>query len=213
MSLRILLCDDHVLVREGVAMLLSRQPGWQVVAQVGDGAEAVRRCGELTPDVAVVDVAMPGVSGIEAALGIRACSPGTRIVALSMYGDGHYRRRMLAAGATGYVLKNEAAVELVSAIRTVLSGQTYLSPALRDRDGDPAPARCASLELEKLTPREMEVLRELARGRTAKDAATRLGISAKTVETHRGRLMMKLGIDNLAGLVRFAIRAGVISAE
>lgn len=212
MNLTILLCDDHVVFREGLALLLTQQTGWRVVAQAGDGGEALRLAQELQPDVAVLDIAMPGMSGIEAATAIREASPETRVVALSMYGDEHYRQRMLAAGASGYVLKNEAGAELVEAIRTVCLGGTFMSPSL-SRGELPQPQRCADLDLGLLTGRERDVLRLLAQGRRTKDIAADLGISVKTVETYRGRVMLKLGIDNLVGLVKFAIRAGLVRPE
>jgi DNA-binding NarL/FixJ family response regulator len=212
MTLSILLCDDHALFREALGLLLAQQPGWRVVAQAGDGAEALRLAGEMRPEVAVLDVAMPGMGGIEAATAIRKASPGTRIVALSMYGDEHYRQRMLNAGASSYVLKNEAGAELVEAIRTVCRGGTFMSPALSG-ENVPQPQRCADLDLGRLTGRERDVLRLLAQGRRTKEIAEDLGISAKTVETYRGRVMFKLGIDNLVGLVKFAIRAGLVRPE
>ncbi len=212
MNLKILLCDDHALFREGLAALLARRPGWRVVAEAGDGAEAIQLAGQCKPDLAVLDVSMPGVSGIEAAEGIRGVSPDTRIIALSMYSDVHYRQRMFDAGADAYVLKNEAGAQLEQAIDAVLRGETFVSPALRERQA-PEPQRSAELEQDKLSEREREVLRRLAQGQRAKDIARDLGISVKTVETHRSRLMLKLGIDNLVGLVKFAIRAGLVSSD
>ncbi len=212
MDLKILLCDDHALFREGLAVLLARQPGWRIVATAGDGAEAIRLADEHKPDLAVLDVAMPGVSGIEAAEGIRGVSPDTRIIALSMYGDLHYRQRMFDAGADAYVLKNEAGAQLEQAIHAVLRGETFISPALSESQA-PHPQRCAELDQGRLTEREREVLCRLAQGQRTKEIARELGISAKTVETHRSRLMLKLGIDNLVGLVKFAIRAGLVSTD
>lgn len=212
MTLTLLLCDDHRMFREGLAGLLQQEPGWTVIAQAGDGEEAIRLAEELEPDLAVLDVAMPGLGGIEAAEVIRSRSPRTRIVAVSMYGDLHYRKRMLAAGAAAYVLKNEAGADLIAAIHAVLRGETFISPSLaspsQDRDGLRS-ERCPDLDEAALTGREREVLGLLVRGRRTKEIAAELGISAKTVETYRGRLMLKLGIDNLAGLVKFAIRAGI----
>jgi DNA-binding NarL/FixJ family response regulator len=210
--LKLLLCDDHTLFREALASLLSQQPGWQVVAQAADGAEAVRLAAEHKPDIAVLDVAMPGVSGIEACGGIRDTSPDTRVIALSMYGDLHYRQRMFAAGAAAYVLKNEAVTELVQAVEAVLRGETFISAALSGRE-PPQPQRSAELDQQRLTQRERDVLSLLAQGRRTKDIADALGISVKTVETYRGRIMLKLDIDNLVGLVKFAIRSGIVSAE
>ncbi|MGD8498538.1 MAG: response regulator transcription factor [Chromatiales bacterium] len=212
MALTILLCDDHTLFREGLTSLLQKQPGWQVVAETADGNEAVRLAGELKPDLAIIDVAMPQVNGIDTAAAIRDVAPKTRILALSMYSDPHYQRRMLAAGAAGYVLKNEAGADLVKAIMTVLRGETFVSPALQASqlsESGPAVDRPRA----KLTSREREVLSLLAQGQRTREIAELLGISARTVETYRSRLMMKLGIDNLAGLIKFAIRAGIVSAE
>ena len=208
--LTILLCDDHALFREGLAALLARQPGMRVIAQAEDGDEAVRLAGELKPDLAVLDVAMPGMSGVDAAAQIRDVSAQTRIIALSMYGDAHYRQRMLDAGAGAYVLKNDASAELLAAVDSVLRGETYLSPTLRDRAA-PQPQRSVDIDMNRLSPREHEVFRLLALGRRTKDIADALGISVKTVETHRSRLMLKLGVDNLAELVKVAIRAGIVS--
>jgi DNA-binding NarL/FixJ family response regulator len=216
MTLTLLLCDDHSMFREGLAGLLQQEPGWTVIAQAGDGEEAIRLAEELEPDLAVLDVAMPGLGGIEAAEVIRSRSPRTRIVAVSMYGDLHYRKRMLAAGAAAYVLKNEAGADLIAAIHAVLRGETFISPSLaspsQDRDALRS-ERCPDLDEAALTGREREVLGLLVRGRRTKEIAAELGISAKTVETYRGRLMLKLGIDNLAGLVKFAIRAGIAPLE
>lgn len=216
MTLTLILCDDHCLFREGLAGLLQREPGWEVIGQAGDGAEAIRLADALKPDLAVLDVAMPGLGGIEAAEAIRVRSPRTRIVAVSMYGDLHYRKRMLAAGAAAYVLKNEAGADLIAAIHAVMRGETFISPSLASpsqrRDAGQS-ERCPDLDQAALTGREREVLGLLVRGRRTKEIAAELGISAKTVETYRGRLMLKLGIDNLAGLVKFAIRAGIAPME
>ncbi|MBK1718695.1 response regulator [Thiocystis violacea] len=208
MTVTLIVCDDHALVREGLALLLSQQADWQVLAQVGQGAEAVRLATELRPDVVVMDVAMPVMSGIDAASAIRAFSPRTRIVALSMYSDAHYLRRMREAGALAYVLKNEASADLVEAIQTVLRGGTYVSPSLAsfppERHGP------VNRDPSLLSERELAVLRLMAEGKRTKEIGTALGISAKTVETYRARLMQKLEIDNLAGLVRFALEAGLL---
>lgn len=211
MQLTFLLCDDHALFREGLAALLAQREGWCVVAQAADGLEAVRLAEQHEPDIVVLDIAMPEVSGIEAAPAIRTVAPKSRIVALSMYGDPHYRQRMLAAGVDAYVLKNEAGSELVKAIECVLRGELYISPALRER-APREPLRSPEVDRDKLTPREREVLCLLAEGRRTKEIAEALGISVKTVETYRSRLMLKLDIDNLVGLVKFAIRSGLVSA-
>lgn len=212
MPLTFLLCDDHCLFREGLTLLLERQRGWRVVAQAAEGSEAIRLAGLLKPDLAVLDVAMPEVSGVDAARGIRTVSPATAIVALTMYGDDHYRELMFSAGAAAYVLKSQAGAEMVEAIRTVLRGETYISPMLSE--GTPRrPRRRADETLMKLTAREREVLELLSKGRRTREIAETLGISAKTAETYRSRLMDKCGIDNLADLVKLAIRAGIAAAE
>lgn len=218
--LRLLLCDDHALFREGLAALLLRTPGNQIVAETGSGREAVRLAAELMPDVVLLDVGLPDLTGIEVAAALRTVSPASTLVALSMYADQHYVERMFAAGALAYVLKNDASGELLRAIDSALGGERFLSHSLRaaseadavDAAGAPL-GRCANIDCELLTPREREILRLLARGRRSKDIAAELGISVKTVETYRSRLMHKLSIDSLVGLVKFAIRAGLVTAE
>ncbi len=212
MTLSLILCDDHTLFREGLVALISREPGWRVLAEAADGAEAVSLAAALHPDVAVLDLAMPGMNGIDAAAAIRLCSPATCIVAVSMYADAHYLQRMMAAGARAYILKNEAGADLIQAIRAAVAGDTFISPALA-RAGGEALQRSVDLDQARLTERERTVLRLLAQGWRTKEIAGSLGISAKTVETYRARIMMKLRIDTLAGLVRFAIRAGIAPVE
>ncbi len=186
------------------------------MAEAADGGEAVRLARVHRPDLAVLDVAMPGMSGIEAAAQIRAEAPATRILALSMYGDEHYQRRMFAAGAAAYLVKNEASAELIQAIETVMGGGTFVSPALAATGaaaGTAAVPSNAELEADLLTVREREVLALLAQGRRTKEIAAALAIGAKTVETYRARIMMKLRVDNVPDLVRFAIRAGIAPLE
>jgi DNA-binding NarL/FixJ family response regulator len=206
----ILIADDHRLFRQGLAALLREQPGWEVVAEAGDGEEAVQLAATLKPQIAVLDVEMPRVDGVEAARRIRNASRDTRIVALSMYGDAHYQERMKEAGASAYVLKNEAIDQLVDAIKAILRGEAFLGPAVVRRDAVVG-LRSAQLDKDALSARELDVLRLLAEGKRTKDIANLLGVSPKTVETYRSRLMHKLGIDNVPGLVRFAVRAGIVS--
>ena len=212
MTTTVLLADDHVLFREGLAVLVGQTTDWRVVGQASDGAEAVQLAEALRPQIAVLDVEMPQMNGLEAARRIRQVSPATRIIALSMYGDVHYQDRMFEAGASAYVLKNEAMDDLVVAIEAVLRGQRYISPAAASA-APTGPQRSIEVDKGALSDRERDVLRLLAAGQRTKEIAERLGISAKTVETYRSRIMVKLGIDNLPGLVKFAIRAGLVLPE
>ena len=208
----ILLADDHGLFRQGLAALLRNQGSWEMIGEADSGEQAVDIARQRQPDIVVLDVSMPGMSGIEAAPLILRASPATRIVALSMYGDPYYQRAMFNAGAMAYVLKNEAISDLVDAIEAVLRGERFVSPLVVDREALRS-VRSADLDKRVLSEREIEVLRLVAQGRRTKEVAELLGISAKTVETYRGRVMLKLGIDNLAELVKFAIRAGITSTE
>jgi len=208
----ILLADDHGLFRQGLAALLRHHGSWEIIGEADNGEQAVHLARQHQPDIAVLDVAMPGMSGIEAAPLILRVSPATRIVALSMYGDPYYQQAMFNAGATAYVLKNEAISDLVDAIEAVLRGDRFVSPLVADREALRS-GRSADLDKRVLSEREIEVLRLLVQGRRTREVAESLGISTKTVETYRGRVMLKLGIDNLAELVKFAIRAGITSTE
>lgn len=210
MTVTLVLADDHVLFRQGLTALLRNQPEWQVVGVADNGAEVVRLVEHFRPDIAVLDIEMPGMSGIEAADRIRIVAPGTRVIALSMYGDPHYQRRMFEAGASAYVLKNEAVEDLVEAVKACLRGERFVSPSATKASTEDVD-RSAVVDMDVLSNREIEVLRLLAEGRRTKEIAEILSISAKTVETYRGRIMLKLRIDNLPGLVKFAIRAGIIS--
>ena len=208
MAISLLLADDHVIFRQGLVLLMRSQTDWQVVGEASDGAEAVRLAERLQPRIAVLDVEMPGMNGLEAAHHIRTVSPQTRILALSTYSDPYYRDQMFAAGARGYVLKNEAIDDLISAIAAVLRDECFVSPSLENLAA-PSPGRSVELDVKLLSERELEVLRWLAEGQRTKEIAATLGISARTVETYRQRLMLKLGIQTLPGLVKFAIRAGM----
>lgn len=210
MTITVLLADDHVLFRQGLALLVRERGDWRIVAEAGNGAEAVALAEASQPRIAVLDVEMPGMNGIEATRRIRRVSPETRIVALSMYGDAHYQEQMFDAGASAYVLKNEAIDDLVEAIQAALRGDRFVSPTVAS-NGAPVARRRADLDKRALSEREVEVLRRLAQGQRGKEIAEALGISAKTVETYRSRIMLKLGIDNLPGLVKFAIQAGIVS--
>jgi len=214
MTITVLLADDHVLFRQGLALLVGRQPGWEVVGESGDGEEAVQLARRYQPHVAVLDVEMPRLDGIEAACDIKEVSPATRIVALSMYADAHYQERMFAAGASAYVLKNEAIDDLVTAIGAALRGERFVSPAAgRVPVPEAFSRRSAELDKRRLSEQEIKVLRLLAQGWRMNRIAEALGISPRTVETYRKRIMVKLDIDTLPGLVKFAVRAGIASAR
>jgi DNA-binding NarL/FixJ family response regulator len=210
MTVTVMLADDHQLFRQGLAMLVREQDAWRVVGEAGNGEEAVTLAAALRPRIAVLDVEMPGMNGIEAARRIRLASPETRMIALSMYGDAHYQKRMFEAGALAYVLKSEAIDDLVAAIEAVLRGERFVSPAVAQQT-PVFEMRSARVDKASLSARETEVLRGLAEGQRIQEIADALQISAKTVETYRSRIMLKLGIDNLPGLVKFAIRAGIAS--
>jgi len=203
-----LLADDHVLFRQGLAMLICSQNDWDIVGEACNGDDAVRLAALLKPDIAVLDVEMPGLNGIEAARRISQATPATRVVALSMYSDTHYQERMFEAGALAYVLKNEAIDDLVLAIQSVLRGNRFISSAFV-RQGVAVSPRSAKTDISILSKREVDVLRLLVEGNRNSEIAVVLAISVKTVETYRSRIMLKLGIDNLPALVKFAIRAGI----
>lgn len=210
MKTTILLADDHLLFRQGLASLLRERADWEVVGEAADGEECVRVAAATRPDIAVLDVEMPHLDGIEATREILRVSPLTRVVALSMYGDPHHRQRMLGAGATAYVLKSHDFAVLVQAIAAVARGERP-SPAPPSSAHRSSSRGSPEVDASVLTEREREVLRLLAEGRRNKEVAVALGISPKTVETYRARIMHKLRIDNLAGLVRFAMRTGIVS--
>jgi DNA-binding NarL/FixJ family response regulator len=212
MTTTVLIADDHRLFRQGLVALLREQPDLEVVAEAGSAEDAVQLAAQLRPQVAVLDVELPQMGGIEAARQIRSLAGATAIVALSMYSDAHYQERMRHAGAAAYVLKNEAIDDLMDAIRAALRGERFGGSAVVRTEGMAA-VRSAQLAQEDLSAREREVLRMLAQGLRTKEIAQTLAISPKTVETYRARLMNKLAIDNLSGLVRFAIRAGLISPD
>ena len=203
-----LLADDHVLFRQGLAMLIGSHNNWEIVGEADNGNDAVRLATLLKPDIALLDVEMPRLNGIEAARRISQATPATRVVALSMYGDTHYQERMFEAGALAYVLKNEAIDDLVLAIQSVLRGNRFISSAFVHQAVVVSP-RSAKMGISLLSKREVDVLRLLVEGKRNSEVADVLAISVKTVETYRSRIMLKLGIDNLTTLVKLAIRAGI----
>jgi len=213
-KLRILLADDHKIVRDGLRNLLERDPEIVVVGEAEDGREALQLARKLAPDVVVMDIAMPDLNGIEATRQILAEIPKIKIVALSMHSDKRYVSEMLKAGAAGYLLKDCAFEELITAIKTIARGKIYLSPGIAGvvleefiRTGAGADASAFSL----LSDREREVLQLMAEGRTTKEVAAQLHVSVKTIETHRTHIMAKLDIHSIAALTKYAIREGLTS--
>ena len=215
--IRVLVADDHVVVREGIRTVLEGAPGFEVIAEVGTGREAMERMDADPPDVAVLDISMPDMSGLDVVRESRARGSRIRLLILSMHDHPEYVLSAVRAGADGYILKSAGPAELREAVQAVATGHEYfgqgvthkLGAALRDET-----ARQASRNrLEELTPREREVLALVAQGRTSREIADDFGISPRTVETHRESLMKKLGIGTIAGLTRFALEAGVIGGS
>jgi DNA-binding NarL/FixJ family response regulator len=206
--IRVILVDDHALVREGVSRLLGEEADIRVVAAFAEGQAAVRFAAREEPDVAILDISMPGASGIEVARRLRAVAPRTKLLMLSMHATPEFVQQALWAGANGYLLKESAGHEVAAAVRMVYSGQRYLG------DGVPLRAVAAGQEdpLERLSAREMEVLKLVVEGNTSMEVATQLGLSPKSIDTYRSRLMTKLDVDGLPALVKFAIRRGLTSA-
>jgi DNA-binding NarL/FixJ family response regulator len=206
-TIRVLLADDHAMVREGLGALLAASGGISVVGEVGDGRESLRRVEELKPDVVVMDIAMPELNGIEAAAMIRSRCPDTRIVILSMHSSTEHIHRAFAAGATGYVLKSSAGAEVIHAVQTVQLGRRYLSPALQEAYEAAGAARASPLD--RLSAREREVLQLVVEGKSSAEIADIVHLSRKTVETYRSRIMKKLGVGDIPGLVKFALLRGI----
>lgn len=214
-SLRILIADDHTLVRAGFRSLLEKLPDCAVVAEVGDGREALRLVAQMQPDVVLMDVKMPSLNGLEATARISRDYPGVRVVILSMYTNEEYVLQALRAGAAGYLLKDAATAELQLAIQAAVRGEMYLSPSISKRvlqDYIQLVGSGGGM-LDALTLRQREVLQLIAEGRTMKEIAQSLQISVKTAESHRTQLMERLDIHDVTGLVRFAIRVGLVTPE
>jgi len=214
-QIRILLADDHTILRTGLKLVLSRQPGFEVVGEAGDGRQALALAESLAPDVAVLDIGMPNLNGIEAARQIREKLPQTAVVILSMHSDEGYVLRALKAGARAYLLKDSAEADLINAIKVVTEGKAFFSPAIsrvlvedyvrqmRERDVEDS--------YELLTSREREILQLLAEGKSNKDVAAMLNLSLYTVETHRGNILEKLNLHSIPELILYAVRKGVIA--
>lgn len=216
MTIRVLLADDHIMVRQGLKALLDAEPDIQVVGEASDGWETIQQAETLRPDVILMDLTMPRLNGLEATRRLEKSLPEIKILALTMHTNEEYVREVLRAGAAGYILKEAAVSELVQAVRVVAKGESYLCPAAskvlvedlvrgRQWTGDTL--------FDTLTPREREVLQLIGEGYTNSEIARRLSISVKTVETHRAQLRRKLNIHDRAGLIRYAIRKGIASTD
>ncbi len=207
--IKILLADDHTIVRQGLKLILSAHADMQVVAEAANGREAVEAAAKLHPDIVLMDVAMPELNGIEATRQMVAANPRIRVLVLSMHKESMYVREILRAGARGYILKDAIDTELLTAIRSVAHGDGYISPAvsgalLNDFRGNTANP------IDLLSPREREVLQLIAEGKTNKEIATRLNLSVYTVDSHRGKIMEKLNLHSTGELVRFAVKHGLV---
>lgn len=214
MTLRILLADDHTLVRQGLRKLLEERPEWEVVAEAGDGREAVRLAEQSKPDICILDVAMPLLNGIEATRQIARRVPTARILVLSMYSDEAYVAQILQAGAAGYILKDSADVDLIQAVSEVARGKSFFSPPIARVMLDDYVRQLADKGIadrfDSLSDREREVFQLIAEGKVNKEIAALLSISLSTVETHRARIMEKLDLHSAAEIVLYAVRRGVI---
>jgi DNA-binding NarL/FixJ family response regulator len=213
-KIRVLIADDHAILREGVRALLAAAGDIEVVGQAADGREAIEACRRLDPDVVLMDIAMPGLGGLEAAIELRKEGLRVRVLVLSQYEDREYVRRLLKAGVAGYVLKKSAGSDLVGAIRAAHRGGLVLDPEVaRAAMADSDPARAGGDPYETLTDREKQVFRLVAEGKSNKETAEVLGISVKTAMSHREHVMEKLHLHNRTELVRFALKLGVIRIE
>ena len=213
-ALRVLLADDHALVRAGMRSLLRDIEGVEVVGEAADGAQALALAERERPDVVLLDIAMKGMNGLEAAARFRELHPGIKVIILSMHASEEYVLQALRAGAAAYLIKDSATAELELALRSVMRGETYLSPAISRQVVEGYVQRVgAGAGEDPLTPRQREVLKRIAEGRSTKEIAFDLGLSVKTVETHRAQIMERVGIRDVAGLVRYAMRTGLVPPE
>jgi DNA-binding NarL/FixJ family response regulator len=216
-GIRVLIADDHAIVRQGIRQVLDGTEGIQVVGEAGDGIEAFTRAQELVPDVVVLDVSMPGESGLDVAKRLKRALPATRVLMLSVYDNTEFVLEAVRAGADGYLLKDSSPSDLRGAIRKVVAGESafsaaaarQLSTALREEEENREKAE----RIASLTPREVDVLRHVVSGRTNKETAAALGISHRTVETHRENILKKLGVRSVAELTRLAIEMGMLDEE
>jgi two-component system, NarL family, response regulator NreC len=213
-QLRLLLADDHTVVRQGLRKVLEERPDWVVIAEAGNGRDAVRQAEELKPDVAILDVAMPLLNGIETTRQIVKRCPNTRVLVLTMHADEAYVNQILKAGATGYLLKDSADVDLIQAVSAVSQGKSFFSPGVARLMLDDYVRQLADKGItdryESLSEREREIFQLIAEGKANKEIAVILSISPSTVETHRARIMEKLDLHSAAEIVLYAVRRGVI---
>lgn len=221
-TIKVLLADDHSLVRAGIRALLQNMHNVEVVAEAHNGRDAIKLIEQHKPDVVLLDIAMPELNGLDVAARVSKEMPEVKIAILSMHADEEYVLQALRAGASGYLLKDSAPTELEFAINSVSKGETYLSPSISKRVVDDYLRRVSNSPSEtkhemsaylQLTPRQREILQLIVEGNSTKEIAYKLNLSVKTVETHRMQLMERLGIRDVTGLVRYAIRAGIISPE
>jgi DNA-binding NarL/FixJ family response regulator len=216
-SIRILLADDHTIVRQGLARLLEDQPGLKVVGEAINGRIAVDKARELEPDIVIMDIAMPVMNGIEAAKRIRKYLPKTKILILSMYSHEHYIHELLEAGVSGYLLKDSSGLDIIKAIHVAMNNETFLSPSISKMvvDSYLSPRQGSSEEerYKQLSNREREVFQLIAEGHATREIADMLCVSISTVKSHRAKIMEKLGIDTLVRLVHFALQLGLIDPD
>jgi DNA-binding NarL/FixJ family response regulator len=216
MSITIFLADDHTVVREGLRLLLETQPDFQVIGEAANGREAVRQVSQHCPDLAILDIAMPELNGIEATRQIRQACPATQVIILSMHATQSHIFPALQAGARGYLLKAAAGSELINAVRAVQAGRRYLSEKIIDTVLNTVSEQEVvemTAPLARLTPREREILQLVAEGKSSSEIAATLSLATGTVDTYRSRLMQKLGLTDLADLIKFAIQHGLISLD
>jgi two-component system response regulator NreC len=215
MPIRVLLADDHQIVRDGLHALLEAEPDLEILGEAGNGRAAVQLAAQLRPQIVIMDIGMPGLNGMEATRQILEAAPGVKVIALSMHSDRRFIEGMFKAGAAGYLLKDSAFDELARAVRTVVEGRPYLSPSIAGAviDGYVNPTPRARSASDLLTPREREVLQLLAEGNSTKQIAISLAVSVKTVETYRSRLMEKLDLHSVAELTKYAVREGLTFLE
>lgn len=217
-KLRILIADDHALMRQGARLVLQARQGWRVVGEAANGREAVQKAIKLKPDVAVVDIGMPELDGVEVARQIREGVPSTKVLVLTMHESDQMVKRALDAGAVGYILKSDLTECLARAVKAVSEGKRFLTPKVSEivLDGflkTKSQRQLRQQEGARITPRESEIIRLVAEGKTNKEIAAQLGITVRTVETHRANIMLKLGIHSLAELIHYAMRHGIATVQ